>query len=112
MTASPFPRGFPGVFAAALAGTSAAAGLEAGPFVGLEQAMLPHAVPDERRNRWFGRYTAVAAIIGSLGALAAGGPEAIRKALPSAPSSQRWFLLPAALALVSAVVGAGLSRAV
>jgi predicted MFS family arabinose efflux permease len=54
----------------------------------------------------------VAAIVGSVGALAAGGPDAIRKAIPGAPSSQRWFLLPAALALISAVVGAGLSREV
>jgi len=105
-------RSFPALFAAALTGTMAAAVLEAGPFVAIEQAMLPHAVPDERRNRWFGRYTAVAAIIGSLGALAAGGPDVIRKAFHSAPSSQRWFLLPAGLAVVSAVVAAGLSPAV
>jgi MFS family permease len=103
-------RSFAAMFAAALTGTIAAAVLEAGPFVALEQAMLPHAVPVERRNRWFGRYTAVAAIIGSLGALAAGGPDAIRRSIPNAPSSQRWFLLPAALALVSAVIAAGLSR--
>ena len=48
---------------AAVSGTVAAAALESGPFVALEQAMLPHAVPEERRNRWFGRYTAVAAIV-------------------------------------------------
>ncbi len=112
MSVFAFTRSFPALFAAALTGTIAAAVLEAGPFVGLEQAMLPHAVPDERRNRWFGRYTAVAAIIGSLGALAAGWPEAIRKAIPSAPSSQRWFLLPAALALVAAVIATRLSPAV
>ena len=103
-------RAFPAMFAAALTGTIAAAVLEAGPFVALEQAMLPHVVTEEVRNRWFGRYTAVAAIIGSLGALAAGGPEAIRRSIPGAPSTQRWFLLPAALALVSALVAARLSR--
>jgi MFS family permease len=112
MSVFAFTRSFPALLAAALTGTIAAAVLEAGPFVALEQAMLPHAVPDQNRNRWFGRYTAVAAVIGSVGALAAGGPDVIRKAIPGAPSSQRWFLLPAALALTSAIVAAGLSRTV
>jgi MFS family permease len=112
MSVFAFTRSFPALLAAALTGTIAAAVLEAGPFVALEQAMLPHTVPNELRNRWFGRYTAVAAIIGSFGALAAGGPDAIRKAIPAAPSSQRWFLLPAALALLSALVAAGLSSTV
>lgn len=107
-----FTRSFPALFAAALTGTVAVAVLEAGPFVALEQAMIPHTVTDDRRNRAFGRYAAVAAVIGSFGALAAGGPDLIRKALPGAPSSQKWFLLPAALAFVSAVVAAGLSNAV
>lgn len=98
------------LIAAALTGTIAAAVLEAGPFSALEQAMLPHAVPADRRNRWFGRYTAVAAIAGSVGALAAGGPEVIRRAYDGAPSSQSWFLLPAGLALVCAGIAAGLSR--
>lgn len=97
---------------AALSGTVAAAALESGPFVALEQAMLPHAVPEERRNRWFGRYTAVAAIVGSFGALAAGGPAAIRNATGLAATSPHWFLVPAGLALASAVIATGLSSAV
>jgi MFS family permease len=109
MSVFAFTRSFPALLAAALTGTLAAAVLEAGPFVALEQAMLPHVVPERMRNRWFGRYTAVAAIVGSLGALAAGGPEAIRRSFSGAPSSQRWFILPAALALLSAVLAAGLS---
>ena len=112
MSAFAFTDQFALLFAAALTGTVAAAALESGPFVALEQAMIPHTVPTERRNRWFGRYTAVAAVIGSLGALAAGGPDAIRRALPEAPSSQRWFLLPAGLAVISAVIAARLSDAV
>jgi MFS family permease len=95
---------------AALTGTVAVATLEAGPIAALEQAMLPHVVPPERRNRWFGRYTAVAAILGSLGALAAGVPDAIRRVLSGAPSTQRWFLLPAGIALGCALVATGLSR--
>lgn len=100
------------LFLAALTGTVAVATLEAGPIAALEQAMLPHVVPAEKRNRWFGRYTAVAAIFGSVGALAAGGPDAIRRVLNDAPSTQRWFLLPAGIALGCAVVAAGLSRTV
>ncbi len=101
---------FPILLLAALTGTVAVATLEAGPFAALEQSMLPHVVEAGRRNRWFGRYTAVAAILGSLGALAAGGPEVIRRHVAGAPSSHRWFLLPAALALLSAVVALRLSR--
>lgn len=95
---------------AALTGTVATAALEAGPFAALEQAMLPHAVSASERNRWFGRYTAIAAVAGSVGALAAGGPDALRRVLHSAPASQRWFLFPAGLALICAAVAATLSR--
>ncbi|MGH2783650.1 MAG: MFS transporter [Actinomycetota bacterium] len=101
---------FPILLIAALTGTVAVATLEAGPLAALEQAMLPHVVPAERRNRWFGRYTAVAAILGSFGALAAGGPDAIRRVLSGAPETQRWFLLPAAIALACALIAMGLSR--
>lgn len=107
-----FTSAFPALLLVALSGTVATTFLEAGPFVALEQAMLPHTVTPERRTRAFGRYTATAFVTGSLGALAAGGPEALRRLFDSAPPSQRWFLLPAALALVSAVAAAGLTHAV
>ena len=112
MTVFAFTTWFPALILAALTGTVAVATLEAGPFAALEQAMLPHVVSSQLRNRWFGRYTAVAAIFGSLGALAAGGPSAIQRVLEDAPSSRTWFLLPAGLALVSAVIAARLSREV
>lgn len=105
-------RSFPALMLAALTGTVAANPLESGPFVALEQAMLPDAVSPERRTRWFGRYNTTAAIVGSVGALAAGGPEAIRRVLASAPASQRWFLLPAALGAAAALLAARLSEAV
>ena len=56
----------------ALSGTVATAALESGPFVTLEQAIIPQTSSPEQRNRVFGIYNAVAAIAGSLGALAAG----------------------------------------
>jgi MFS family permease len=112
MTVFAFTDAFLPLLLAALTGTVAVATLEAGPFAALEQAMLPHVVPAERRNRWFGRYTAVAAVLGSFGALAAGGPDAVRRVFDDAPSTQRWFLLPAALALLSAGIATRLSRVV
>ena len=112
MTTFAFTTSFVALLLAALTGTVAVATLEAGPIAALEQAMLPHVVPERKRNRWFGRYTAVAAIFGSLGALAAGGPDVIRDLLSSAPSTQRWFLLPAAIALGSASFAVSLSSEV
>jgi len=42
------------LFLAALSGTVATAALESGPFVTLEQAILPQTSPQEQRNRVFG----------------------------------------------------------
>jgi MFS family permease len=97
------------LFLAALSGTVATAALESGPFVTLEQAIIPQTSPQEQRNRVFGLYNAVAAIAGSLGALAAGGPEFFRGFLPAVPPSQRWFLLYAALGIAAALFAARLS---
>jgi predicted MFS family arabinose efflux permease len=97
------------LFLAALSGTVATAALESGPFVTLEQAIIPQTAPAESRNRVFGIYNAVAAIAGSLGALAAGGPAFFRGFFPALPASQRWFLLYAALGIVTAILAARLS---
>jgi predicted MFS family arabinose efflux permease len=97
------------LFMAALSGTVAKAALESGPFVTLEQAIIPQTSPSEQRNRVFGLYNAVAAVAGSLGALAAGGPAFFRSFFPALPTSQRWFLLYAALGIVAALLAARLS---
>jgi predicted MFS family arabinose efflux permease len=94
---------------AALSGTVATAALESGPFVTLEQAIIPQATPAESRNRVFGIYNAVAAIGGSLGALAGGGPAFFRGFIPALPASQRWFLLYAALGIATALLALRLS---
>jgi MFS family permease len=94
---------------AALSGTVATAALESGPFVTLEQAIIPQASSPEQRNRVFGLYNAVAAIAGSLGALAAGGPAFFSGFFPTLPASQRWFLLYAALGIAAALLAAQLS---
>jgi predicted MFS family arabinose efflux permease len=97
------------LFLAALSGTVATAALESGPFVTLEQAIIPQTTPQEHRNRVFGIYNAVAAIAGSLGALSAGGPAFFRGFFPALPASQRWFLLYAALGIAAALLAARLS---
>lgn len=103
-----FTQSFAVMLVVALTGTVAATALEAGPFVALEQAMLAHAVPDRGRTRAFARYNLTAALVGATGALAAGGPAALRPYLGGLPS-QRFFIIPAVLALAAALLGTGLS---
>ena len=54
--------------------------------------MLASTPPGER-SRVYGRYNAVAYLAGAAGALAAGGPSAMRDVLPGLPPDQRWLLL-------------------
>jgi len=74
--------------------------IESGPFTSLEQAMLATGLSGRHRVHGFGFYNAVAALAGSLGALAAALPALVRQLWSGAPADQRWFLLfvPAALA--------------
>jgi predicted MFS family arabinose efflux permease len=83
----------PALILAALTGTISVEANESGPITSLEQAMIPHAAggPHER-NRAFARYNAVAYLAGSLGALAAGGPDFFRRFFPALPASQRFLL--------------------
>lgn len=89
--------------AVALTGTLSTEVVESGPFTSLEQAMLPGAVPGRLRARVFGTYNAMATVAGSVGALAAGGPELLRSFWPGLPPDQRFFmaLLPVGLAGVA-----------
>ncbi|MGH2705681.1 MAG: MFS transporter [Actinomycetota bacterium] len=98
---------------AALAGTVSTDVVESGPFTSIELAMIPNATetPAER-NRLLGIYNAVATIAGSVGALAAGGPELLRRVLPGLPPDQRWFLLYPVIAVGGVIVATRLSPAV
>ena len=92
----------PLLFAAALTGTLSTDANESGPITSLEQAMLS-GVPARARPRVFGRYNAAAYLAGSVGALAAAAPAALRHVLPGVPGDQRWLLaypLIAALCLL------------
>jgi MFS family permease len=88
---------------AALTGTLSTDPNESGPITTLEQAMLS-GVPARVRVRVFGRYNAVAYLAGSLGALGAGGPTALRRVLPALPTDQRWLLVFPLVALLCAVL--------
>jgi predicted MFS family arabinose efflux permease len=95
--------------AVALTGTLSTEVVESGPFTSLEQAMLPQTVDPRLRNRIFGRYNAVATIAGSVGALAAGGPELLRDTGMGLPSDRAFFLLLVPVGLAGAALARSLS---
>jgi predicted MFS family arabinose efflux permease len=57
----------------------------------------------------YGRYNAVAYLAGAVGALAAGGPSALRDVLPGLPPDQRWLLVMPIGALACLLVARGMS---
>src|SRR5256886_11112486 len=75
----------------------------------LEQSMLATELTGQARTRGFGTYNAVATAAGSVGALAAGGPELLLRVWPGAPIDQRLFLLFVPVALAGAAVAGTLS---
>ncbi len=86
-------RSLPVLILASLTGTISVEANESGPITSLEQAMIPQVAGEARhRNRAFARYNAVAYLAGSLGALAAGGPDFFRRFFPAVPASQRFLL--------------------
>ncbi len=98
-----FSTSYPLLILASLTGTVGATSGEVGPFLSLEQAILPQTAPPERRTRLFSIYNLVGAIAGSLGALAAGTPALLQHSLGLAPAAafQTMFLAYAAFAVVT-----------
>jgi MFS family permease len=97
--------------AAALTGTLSTDPNESGPITSLEQAMMGQA-PAALRSRVFGRYNAVAYLAGAAGALAAGGPQALRLFIPALPADRRWLLAFPVVAAACIAVAGRLSPAV
>jgi len=89
----------PLLIVAALTGTLSTDANESGPITSLEQAMLS-GVAAHARPRVFGYYNAAAYLAGAAGALAAGGPSALRHIFPGVPGDQRWLLAYPVIALV------------
>lgn len=96
----------------ALAGVVSTDIVDNGPFTSLEQAMLSADLARREQIRGFGLYNAVAAVAGSLGALAAQVPADARHLWQWAPSDQRYFLLFVPVAAVGALVAATLSPSI
>ncbi len=61
--------------AAAIVGTISPSGKEVGPFLSIEQAVLPQTVKDQHRTSVFAAYNLVAALTSAVGALGAGLPN-------------------------------------
>ncbi len=96
----------------ALTGTMSTDVVESGPFTSLEQAMLPAGLDARSRTRVFGVYNAVASMLGSLGALAVGGPTLLRRFWPGLPADERFFLAFVPVSLAGAAVAWSLSARV
>jgi predicted MFS family arabinose efflux permease len=106
-----FTHWLPALVIASLTGTISTDPNESGPITSLEQAMIGEA-PSATRVRVFGRYNAIAYLAGSVGALAAGGPQAFRSVFPALPANQRWLLAFPVVALACLWLTGRLSAAV
>ena len=83
--------------------------IESGPFTSLEQAMIASQAGGATRTRNFGRYNAVAAACGSLGALSGGLPHLLQSRPSSSGVSPMLFLVFLPIALGGALVALSLS---
>ncbi|MDZ4277806.1 MAG: MFS transporter [Dehalococcoidia bacterium] len=96
----------------ALMGTLSTDVVESGPFTSLEQAMLPSGLDQRATTHVFGVYNAVAALVGSAGALAAGGPALLRDLWGGAPVDERFFLVFVPVGMAGAALAWSLSERV
>jgi MFS family permease len=94
---------------AAVVGTISPSGKEVGPFLSVEQAVLPQTTDDTRRTSVFAAYNLVGSLAGALGALAAGVPDLLGVEPLAGYRALVWSYVVAALAL--AALFARLSRA-
>src|SRR5215510_13502832 len=60
---------------AAIFGTISPSGKEVGPFLSIEQAILPETTQDQRRTTVFSAYNLIGSLLGAMGALAVGVPS-------------------------------------
>jgi MFS family permease len=97
------------LIAIALTGALSTEVVESGAFTSLEQSMLATDLAGRERIRGFGVYNAVATAAGSVGALAAGGPELLRRIWSGTPIDERFFLVFVPVALAGAAVACTLS---
>jgi len=94
---------YPLLFLASLTGTVGATSGEVGPFLSLEQTMLPQTTSPDLRTRLFSVYNMLGALTGAAGALAAGTPALLQRwaGLAAADAFRAMFVLYALLAGVT-----------
>jgi MFS family permease len=97
----------------ALTGTISATSAEVGPFVTVEQAILPQTAPAERRTWLFSLYDTLGTLAGAAGALFTGTVGLFaRLGLTGASAYRPLFVLYAGIGLLNLVLFLGLSGAV
>lgn len=107
-------RSYPLLLLAASTGTIGATSGEVGPFLSLEQAILPQTVPAQRRNSMFGIYNTIGALAGALGSLFAGAPALLQRltGVSSVQALRAMFVFYAALAGIAWLLAARLGAQV
>jgi MFS family permease len=85
---------------AAVVGTISPSGKEVGPFLSVEQAVLPQTTDDARRTSVFAAYNLVGSLAGAVGALAAGLPDLLGLDVLAGYRALVWAYVAAALVLV------------
>ncbi|HMA80953.1 MAG TPA: MFS transporter, partial [Candidatus Binatia bacterium] len=93
---------------AAIFGTISPSGKEVGPFLSIEQAILPQTTTDQQRTAVFSAYNLVGSAAGAVGALAVGLPAFL--SLSAAGGYRLLILSYVAAALILAVLFALLSK--
>lgn len=87
--------------AAAVIGTISPSGKDVGPFLSLEQAILPQTTSDRQRTAVFSGYNLVSSFAGALGALAVGIPPLFSLPARTGFRTLLWSYVIAALILAS-----------
>ncbi len=105
---------YPFLIAASLTGTIGATSGEVGPFLSLEQAVLPQTTDQRHRTTLFSAYNTVGALAGAAGAFFAAAPPLLERWAGFTPAGalRAMFVLYAALAGVVLLLFAGLSARV
>lgn len=85
---------------AAIFGTISPSGKDIGPFLSLEQAILPQTTTDQQRTAVFSAYNLVGSFAGAVGALTVGLPELLSFSSLSGYRLLIWSYVAAALLLV------------
>jgi MFS family permease len=86
---------------AAIFGTISPSGKEVGPFLSIEQAILPQTTSDQQRTIVFSAYNLVGSFASALGALSVGLPQRFTASSVSGFRFLLWFYVACALAMLA-----------